>query len=116
MERPYRAAHDQLGGRREPPGSLRKAAGSRRDDLHVVLEVSVDRLREYTEVVRRAASGKADVQAMLSSAARLREMADTLKEQAVRQARGNGWSWEAIGQSLGITKQAAHQQYSELIQ
>jgi hypothetical protein len=52
---------------------------------------------------------------MLSSAARLREIADVLREQAVRQARRNGWSWEAIGRSLGITKQAAQQRYGNLL-
>jgi hypothetical protein len=66
-------------------------------------------------MVRRAAPDKTDVQAMLSSAARLREMADVLREQAVCQARRNGWSWEAIGRSLGITKQAAQQRYGNLL-
>ena len=71
-------------------------------------------LRACAEVVGRAASGKADIQAMVSSAAHLRAAADALREQAVLQARRSGWSWEAIGRSLGITKQAAQQRYGDL--
>lgn len=33
-------------------------------------------------------------------------------EAAVRKARREGMTWEQIGTALGITRQAAHQQYS----
>jgi hypothetical protein len=115
MKRQARAAAGRPDGRRRSlPGSFRQAADSTRGDLHALLKVSADRLRECAEVARRAAPGQADVQAMLSSATRLREMADAVREQAVLQARRTGWSWEAIGRSLGITKQAAQQRYGDL--
>lgn len=111
-----RSRDGQPDGRlRSLTGSLREAAGSTRGDVQALLKASADRLRECAEIVRRATPEKADVQAMLSSAARLREMADVLREQAVRQARRSGWSWEAIGRSLGITKQAAQQHYGNLL-
>ncbi len=100
--------------RRLLPGSLREAAGSTIEDLHALLKTSADRLRECAAMAGRATLGKADVQAMLSAATRLRDMADALREQAVVQARKAGWSWEAIGRSLGITKQAAQQRYGDL--
>lgn len=111
-----RSRQGQADGRlRSLQGSLREAAGSTREDLHGLLRATADRLRECADLVRRAAPDKVDVQAMLSSAARLRETADALREQAVRQARRSGWSWEAIGRSLGTTKQAAQQRYGDVV-
>ena len=100
---------------RNLPGSLREVAESTGEDLYGLLKASAARLRDCADMVRRAAPEKVDVQAMLSSATRLREMADVVREQAVRQARRSGWSWEAIGRSLGITKQAAQQRYGDLL-
>ena len=72
----------------------------------MLLKASAERLRECAAMARRATSGKADLQAMLSAATRMREMADALREQAVVQARRAGWSWEAIGRSLSATGRA----------
>jgi hypothetical protein len=45
----------------------------------------------------------------------LRELADRLEYLQVERARGLGWSWQAIAESLGVTKQAVHQKYGRRI-
>ena len=100
---------------RNLPGSLREAADTTREDLQALFTASAERLHEYAETARRAASGKIDVQTLLSLAARSRELAEALRELAVRQARRSGWSWQAIGQALGTTKQAVQQRYGHLL-
>jgi len=102
-------------GRRNPGAALWEAAGNTRDDLLALFSASAERLGEYAETARRATTGKVDVQTLLSATARSREIAEALREQAVRQARRSGWSWRAIGQALGTTKQAAQQRYGDLV-
>ena len=41
----------------------------------------------------------------------LRRLADQLEEQSVRAARRKGWSWDQIGDALGMSRQAAHKKY-----
>jgi DNA-directed RNA polymerase specialized sigma24 family protein len=43
--------------------------------------------------------------------AALRRMADQLEQSNVATARLEGWSWEQIGDALGVSKQAAHKKY-----
>lgn len=45
----------------------------------------------------------------------LRELADRLEYLQVERARALGWSWQAIAESLGVTKQAVHQKYGRRI-
>jgi len=47
----------------------------------------------------------------LRAVAALRRLADQLEAVQVRSARASGWSWEAIGAVLGVSKQAVHKKY-----
>lgn len=44
----------------------------------------------------------------LAAVVALRLMADKLELKAVQAALGQGWSWSAIAEALGVSKQAAH--------
>ena len=41
----------------------------------------------------------------------LRKLADVLEEQHVAAARRQGWTWQQIGDALGITRQAVHKKH-----
>jgi hypothetical protein len=43
--------------------------------------------------------------------AALRRLADELEENNVARARRQGWSWEQIGDALGVSRQAAHKKH-----
>jgi hypothetical protein len=47
----------------------------------------------------------------LRAVAALRRLADQLEALQVRNAREQGWSWEAIGAVLGVTRQAVHKKH-----
>jgi hypothetical protein len=47
----------------------------------------------------------------LAAVASLRVLLESLEELQVGNARALGWSWEEIGQALGVTKQAVHRKY-----
>lgn len=42
----------------------------------------------------------------------LRELADRLETLQVRNAREQGWSWQDIAGSIGISRQAVHKKYA----
>lgn len=48
----------------------------------------------------------------LRGVAALRRLADQLEALQVRNAREQGWSWDAIGALLGVSKQAVHKKYA----
>jgi hypothetical protein len=41
----------------------------------------------------------------------LRRFAERLEAQQVAAARRQGWSWQLIGDALGVTRQAVHEKY-----
>jgi hypothetical protein len=41
----------------------------------------------------------------------LRRLADGVEARHVAEARRRGWSWEQVGDALGISKQAAHKKF-----
>jgi DNA-directed RNA polymerase specialized sigma24 family protein len=43
--------------------------------------------------------------------AALRRLADQVEESAVGAARARGWSWEQIGDALGVSRQSVHVKY-----
>ena len=52
-----------------------------------------------------------DATVALRASAALRAMADRLEERGVALARSQGWSWEQIGDAMGVSRQAAHARY-----
>jgi hypothetical protein len=52
-----------------------------------------------------------DPETGLRAVTALRRLADQLEERHVALARRRGWSWEQIGDSLGISRQAAHKKH-----
>lgn len=48
----------------------------------------------------------------LAAVRALRALADRLEEVQVRNARRQGWSWQAIADALQVSRQAAHQKHS----
>lgn len=47
----------------------------------------------------------------LRAVAALRRMSDELERQQVQRARAAGWSWQQIGDALGISRQAVHKKH-----
>jgi DNA-directed RNA polymerase specialized sigma24 family protein len=61
-----------------------------------------------------AASGQ-DPVAGLRAARALRDLAERLEALQVQNARGRGWSWQEIAVFLGVSKQAVHKKYADLL-
>jgi DNA-binding NarL/FixJ family response regulator len=59
-----------------------------------------------------AAATSDDVRVGLRAAAALRLLAERLEEVQVERARRQGWSWQQIAGSLGVSKQAVHKKYA----
>jgi hypothetical protein len=49
----------------------------------------------------------------LRAALALRRLAERVEADRVAVARGQGWSWQQIGDALGVTRQSAHQKHGE---
>lgn len=52
-----------------------------------------------------------DPAAGLRAVAALRRLAEQLEAVHVAAAREQGWSWEQIGDALGVSRQSAHAKY-----
>jgi DNA-directed RNA polymerase specialized sigma24 family protein len=52
-----------------------------------------------------------DPAAGLRAVAALRRLADRLERQHVMAARIAGWSWQEIGDALGVSRQAVHKKH-----
>jgi hypothetical protein len=59
-----------------------------------------------------AATRSQDPEAGLAAVAALRALVDVLEALQVDNARARGWTWKAIAERLGVTKQAVHQKYA----
>ena len=65
-----------------------------------------------TEAVDTAAAATSqDPQVGLRAVAALRRLAERLEALQVDNSRRHGWSWEQIGQALGVSKQAVHKKH-----
>jgi hypothetical protein len=51
----------------------------------------------------------------LRAAMALRRLAERVEAQHVRIARARGWSWQEIGDALGVTRQSVHAKYAKEI-
>lgn len=58
------------------------------------------------------AAGAANPATGLRAVAALRKLVEHLEALQVRNARANGWSWQAIAEALGVTRQAVHQKHA----
>lgn len=43
----------------------------------------------------------------------LRRLADRMEETHVTEARRDGWTWQQIGDALGVSRQAVHKKYGK---
>lgn len=43
----------------------------------------------------------------------LRRLAERLEDEQVRLARAKGWSWQQIGDALGVTRQSVHAKHGK---
>ena len=65
-----------------------------------------------TEAVDTAqAATSRDPQVGLQAVSALRKLVERLETLQVSNARDQGWSWEQIGQALGVSKQAVHKKH-----
>ena len=62
----------------------------------------------------RAASA-ADPETGLRAVSGLRHLVEQLETIQVRNARAHGWSWQAIADALGVTRQAVHQKHAHRV-
>ncbi|MEV4755918.1 helix-turn-helix domain-containing protein [Micromonospora sp. NPDC049559] len=67
----------------------------------------MDDNRDLTNAVSAA-----DPTTGLRAVAALRKLVEHLEALQVRHARANGWSWQAIADALGVTRQAVHQKHA----
>lgn len=51
----------------------------------------------------------------LSAVVSLRLMADKLEKKAVMEAIKQGWTWAQVAEALGVSRQAAHKKYANLV-
>jgi hypothetical protein len=59
------------------------------------------------------AASAADPGTGLTAVAALRKLVEHLESLQVRNARARGWSWQAIAEALGVTRQAVHQKHAK---
>jgi hypothetical protein len=59
------------------------------------------------------AVGSGDPGAGLRATVALHRLAERIEADQVRSARRAGWSWQQIGDALGITRQSVHAKYGK---
>jgi hypothetical protein len=80
-----------------------------RNDLEIDLAADAAMRAAIRELTR------GDVGQQLEAAARLRHAADILLAELVGGARAAGATWADIGETLGVSTQAAHQKYRYVV-
>ena len=60
-----------------------------------------------------AATSSDDPAVGLRAVLALRRLAERVEANQVALARRQGWSWQQIGDALGITRQSVHQKYGK---
>jgi hypothetical protein len=69
--------------------------------------------QEQMVTLARDATGR-DPADGLAAVAALGGLLEVLEALHVERARRSGWSWEAIAQKLGVSRQAVHQKHGDL--
>lgn len=64
------------------------------------------------EEMRDALPSPEDPDAALGAVVALRRLADWLEATAVGAALDQGWTWQQIAQSLGVSRQAVHKKHA----
>ena len=54
-----------------------------------------------------------DPAVLLRAVVALHRLAEQVEDQAVGTARRDGWSWDQVGDALGISRQAAHKKHGK---
>jgi hypothetical protein len=54
-----------------------------------------------------------DPAVVLRAVGALHRLAEQIEARGVRLARGHGWSWEQIGDALGVSRQSIHAKYGK---
>jgi hypothetical protein len=62
-----------------------------------------------------SAASAAEPRIGLRAVAALRKLVEHLELVQVRNARAHGWSWQAIADALGVTRQAVHQKHAHRV-
>ena len=68
-------------------------------------------MTEATELAEAVSSQ--DPAVGLAAVAALRELLERLEALQVANARERGWSWNEIGEALGVSKQAVHKKHED---
>ena len=68
---------------------------------------------DVEEIAIAAASG--DPSVGLRAALALHRLAERVEASQVASARKQGWSWQQIGDALGVTRQSVHVKYGKAI-
>jgi hypothetical protein len=61
-----------------------------------------------------AALGESDPAVGFRAVLGLRRLAERIESRQVALAREQGWSWQQIGDALGVTRQSAHAKHGKL--
>lgn len=75
-----------------------------------MLSIYVDNMTEATSLA--AAAGSPDPKVGLRAVLALRRLLERLEAIQVHNARDQGWSWQAIADSLEVSRQAVHQKHN----
>jgi hypothetical protein len=67
-------------------------------------------MNEMTSVIT---AGHADPENGLQAVVVLRRLADRLERTHVKSARAQGWTWQQIGDALGVSRQAVHKKHGK---
>ena len=73
---------------------------------------SVSELSDLSPRSVADAAGSADPVVGLRAVRALRRLEERLEAIHVSNAREQGWSWQAIANALGVSRQAVHQKYN----
>src|ERR1700761_292073 len=74
--------------------------------------VTLTSLPELPELTTAEAAGSADPAVGLRAVRALQRLQERLEAIHVANAREQGWSWQAIAEALGVSRQAVHQKYN----